>query len=151
METLSWSTLEFEEKDRHPDWIWTAGLLFVISSVISFFYGNIFFGIFLLVAGAMTVISSSHKPKILSVVISEAGVSINGEIVDHKRIKNFWIDEKGKVDKLLMAVSGSFVPVIALPLNGVRTEDLRAIMLKYNSEEELVESLGIKIFERIGF
>jgi len=40
---ISWSTLEFEEKDRHPDWLWYAGLLFGIAATISFFYGNIFF------------------------------------------------------------------------------------------------------------
>jgi len=151
METLSWSTLEFEEKSRHPDWVWTAGLIFGLASVVSFFFGNIFFGIFLIIAGAMIVVSAFHKPRMLNITIDAAGVTINDAVFDHKNINHFWIDEKGKTDKLLMSVSKSFIPIVSVPLNGVRAEDLRTVMLKYNKEEEFAESIGIKIFEKLGF
>jgi hypothetical protein len=92
MKPLSWKTLEFEKKDRSPDWIWTVGLVSVLSSVVSFFYGNIFFGIFLLIAGAVTIIYALKHPKELSVTISELGVSINEELIDYKNITSFWLD-----------------------------------------------------------
>jgi uncharacterized membrane protein HdeD (DUF308 family) len=60
MQPLSWKTLEFEKKQRHPDWIWVVGLVSVLSAVVSFFYGNIFFGIFLIVAGFVTIVYANY-------------------------------------------------------------------------------------------
>jgi hypothetical protein len=151
MESLSWNTPEFEEKTRHNDWVWTVGFVFALSSVVAFFFGNIFFGIFLVISGGILVFTASHKPKMLNITINESGVTINEETIEHDKINHFWIDEKGKTDKLLMTVSGSFLPVVSIPLNGVKSEDLRTVMLKYNKESEMAESIGIKIFERLGF
>lgn len=151
MQPLSWTTLEFEKKDRHPDWIWTVGLISVLASVVSFFYHNVFFGIFLIVAGAVTIIYALKHPKELSVTISDKGVSINDSFIDYKNITSFWLDETGKEAKLLLLVKTSFIPTLSLPLVGVSSSQVREALAPHTKEEELRESRSIALFDRLGF
>ena len=151
MDSITWKTLEFEKKDRHPDWLWTVGLVAAIGATLCFFYNNVFFGIFLVLAGAITIIYALHDPKELTVLIDESGIHINDTNYDYKRVPSFWLDESGKEDKLLLLVKGSFVPMLSLPLSGVKAEDVRAVLTKYTKEVEMRESRSIAIFDRIGY
>jgi hypothetical protein len=151
MKPLSWKTLEFEKKDKSPDWVWTVGLVSVLSSIVSFFYGNIFFGIFLIIAGAVTIIYALKHPKELSITISELGVSINEELIDYKNITSFWLDETGKEVKPLLLVKTSFIPTLSIPLERVSASQVREAIAPYAKEEELRESRSIALFDKIGF
>ncbi len=151
MNPLSWTTLEFEEKDRHPDWIWYAGLVFAIAAIVSFFYSNIFFGIFLLIAGAAVILFAMRKPDLITVTFEEKELIVDREHIDYTRIKQFWIDETEKPDKLLLLVKGSFIPMLAVPLSGVTAEAVRTEMHKHAPETLMHESLGTKIAERLDF
>ena len=150
-ELISWTTMEYEEKERHPDWHWYAGLVFALAAVIAFFYGDIFFGILLLVAGAVVIIYAFRKPKELSIVMDQENLSINGDAIPYKRIKQFWLDESTKPDKLLLLVKGSFVPMISIPIAGVAANRVREHLIAFAPEVEMHESTGSKIFDRLGF
>lgn len=152
MESITWKTLEFEKKEnRHPDWLWTVGLVAALSATISFFYGNIFFGILLIVAGAVVILYALRDPKELSITIDENGIRINELSISYKNVRGFWLDESGKDDKLLLLVSGSFVPQLSLPLEGVTAEAVRTILSKFATETEMRESRSIALFDRLGF
>ena len=148
---ISWSTLEFEEKERHPDWLWYAGLVFGIAATLCFFYGNIFFGIFLIVAGVCVIIFAQRPPKTIAITIDDKEVAVDSEHFPYTDIKQFWIDETGKPDKLLLLVRRSMVPMVALPLSGVTADAVRTELKQHISEVEMHESLGVKIAERLGF
>lgn len=148
---LSWSVHEFEKKERHPDWMWYVGLVFGLTAVIAFFYGNIFFGIFLCIAGAVVILYALQQPKLLIIAIEEKQLSVNAEGIPYEKITQFWLDETGKPDKLLLRVQGSFVPVISLPLEGVSAEAVRAALAPKLKEVEMRESTSVKLFDRIGF
>ncbi len=151
MEPISWTTMEFEAKERHPDWVWTAGLVFGIAAAISIFYGNLFFGIFLVIAGFLLIWAAIRPPKPLTISIEEDVVRINEDTVVYARIKKFWIDETAKPDKLLLLVRGGLSPVMAFTLDGVTTEQVRtALKAKEIPEEFIRESTGVKIAERLG-
>jgi hypothetical protein len=151
MEPLSWSVLEFEPKDRHPDWLWYVGLVFGIAATIAFYYSNIFFGIFLVIAGVSMILFAKRSPKILTISLGEKELIIAEEHIAYERIKQFWIDETQKPDKLLLLVKGSFTPILALPLDSVSAETVRIEMTKHAPEVLMHESLGIKIADRLGF
>ncbi len=148
---ISWSALEFEEKDRHPDWLWYAGLLFAIGATVSFFYGNIFFGIFLVVAGTLVILFAQRKPKTISVTLQEKDIVIDDERIAYERVTQFWIDETEKPDKLLLLVKGGFLPMLSLPLAGVTAEAVREELKKHTTEVPMRESTGVKIADRLGF
>jgi hypothetical protein len=151
MDSITWKTMEFEEKERHPDWLWTVGLVAALTATISFFYGNIFFGILLLIAGAVTILYALQKPKELTILINDKGITINDSLIEYKSLPAFWLDETGKQDTLLLLVKGSFVPQLSLPLSGVKTDDVRAVLSKYTKEEEMRQSRSIALFDRIGY
>jgi hypothetical protein len=151
MENVTWTTLEFEPQDRHPDWNWYVGLVAVIIAILSFFYGDIFFGIFIIIAGITMIIYATRPPKHLTIRVIPDGVSINDELVPYKTITQFWLDETDKQDKLLLLVKGSFVPLIGLPLQGVTADSVRDALKPHIPEVEMHESRTIKIFERLGF
>ncbi len=143
--------MEFEKKDRHPDWIWTIGLVALLAAVVAFFYHNIFFGIFLIIAGAVTIIYALKHPKELTISIDEKGVTINESLIDYKNIKSFWLDETDKEAKLLLLVKTSFVPTLSLPLFGVSSQQVREALAPHAKEEEMRESRSVALFDRIGF
>jgi hypothetical protein len=151
METITWTTLEFEPQDRHPDWNWYAGLVAVIVAIIAIFYGDVFFGIFAIIAGIVVIIYAIRPPKNLTIHISEQGVSINNDLIPYASIKQFWLDETDKQDKLLLLVSGSFIPLIGLPLQGVKAEAVRTALKPHVPEVLMRESRTIKIFDQLGF
>lgn len=94
-----------------------------------FFYHNIFFGIFLIIAGAVTIIYALKHPKELTVTIEEKGVNINDSFIEYKNITSFWLDENGKETKLLLLVK-NFIPTLALPLVGVSSSQVREALIK---------------------
>ena len=149
---VTWSALEFEPKDRHPDWVWYAGLVAVIVAIIAFFVNNAFFGIFALVAGATVIIHAFRAPKLLTISIIPEGVRIDDETISYKRVRQFWLDETDKTDKLLLLVRGSFIPMLSLPLEGVTANTVRDALRAYAVPEiEMRESQSIKVFDRLGF
>jgi len=151
MEAVTWTTLEFEPQDRHRDWNWYAGLVAGIIAALAFFYSDMFFGIFAIIAGVTVIIYALLPPKHLTITIDDNGVSINGELIAYAAIKQFWLDETDKQDKLLLLVKGSFNPLMGLPLHGVTAETVRTAMLVHVAEVEMHESRTIKIFEQLGF
>lgn len=151
MPPLSWTTLEYEKKARHPDWIWTAGLIALLTAVVSFFYGNIFFGIFIVIAGIVTIIYAKREPKQLSITITESALVINEETIPFKNVTAFWLDDTGKQGKLLLLVRGTFVPTLSIPIEGVTSEQVRNALSSNIKEEELRESRSVALFDRLGF
>jgi len=151
MPEVTWTTLEFEEKERHTDWVWYAGLVAGIVAAISFFYGNIFFGIFSIIAGATIILYSYHKPKPITVTIGEKGIQINHEILPYESLKQFWLDESGKQDKLLLLVKTVFLPMVSLPIEGVTADTIRATLLPHLPEVAMRDSNSAKLFDRLGF
>jgi hypothetical protein len=151
MQEVSWTTLEFEPKDRHPDWNWYAGLVAAIVAVIAFFYGDIFFGIFAIISGFVVIIYAIRPPKHLTIHIKQEGVSINEDLIPYTAIKQFWLDETDKQDKLLLLVSGAFIPLLSLPLQAITAETVRGALKPHVPEIEMRESRTIKIFDQLGF
>lgn len=151
MAEITWTTLEFEEKDRHPDWVWYAGLIAGIVAALSFFYGNIFFGIFAIIAGITVILYAFRGPQPLTVTINDTGVQVNHEIIPYATIRQFWLDESGKQDKLLLLVKTVFLPMVTLPLEGVTAETIRAALTPHVPELLIRESTSAKLFDHLGF
>jgi hypothetical protein len=152
MEPIRWSTLEFEQKDRHPDWPWYAGLVAVIVAILAFFFNNVFFGIFAIVSGATVIIYAFREPKNLDISIETDGIRVNENLMPYKEIKGFWLDESVKPDKLLLRVQNSFVPILSFNLEGVSAESIRtALLAKEVPETEMRDSRSIAFFDRLGF
>jgi hypothetical protein len=151
MEPIVWTTMEFTEKERHTDWVWYAGLIALVVAIGSFLLHNLFFGIFAIIAGATVIYMAGHKPKELTISIEEKGIQVNEEFFAYTAIKQFWLDESQKPDKILILVPG-IAPLRAYHIEGPETEAIRAALTgKIALEAPLQESFGTRFLERLGF
>lgn len=150
-EKLSWTALEYENKKRGRDWIWYVGLVTVIASTLAFFYKNFFFGILLILSGAMLILLSLRKPRTIEITISKDEITIDAKTLKFEEIKKFWLDETGKQSKLLLLTGDKLVPISTVLLENVRSEDIRNKLSPSIEESFLRESTIDKIFEKLGF
>lgn len=151
-ETLSWKTLEHENKERGSDWVWYAGLIALIVATLCFIFGNPFLGIFSIVAGVVVILLAVKKPQELSILLSSEGLFINESRIPYSIIESFWLDESGESDKLQLIVKGSFAPLIEIMLENIRAEDVRTFLIKNGCiEKEIRPSISRAIFKKIGF
>lgn len=151
MSEITWTTLEFEEKKKSRDWVWYAGLVTLLVSAFAFYYGNIFFGIFSILAGGVVILYSRRPPRELTAALTEKGVIVNEHLTPFSEIQQFWLDESGKQDKLLVLTKSMVLPLMVIPVEGVSAEDIRSFLKEYTKEEFLRESTGNAIFDYLGF
>lgn len=152
MQDLSWTTLEFQQKDRHPDWLWSAGLIFALASGVAFFYSNFFFGIFLIIAGIAVIFFAIRNPKEVTYTIGEKSFALGDERIEYSSIRQFFVDESQKPAKLLLLVQGGFIPMHAIPLGDMPAEQVTAALLERGlTQTTMRESFSARVFEQLGF
>ncbi len=157
MEKLEWSALEYEEKERSPDWFWALGIIVVTSSVAAIIYGNYFFGALLVLSGVLLGFFAIKKPEIIFYELNSKGLKIRKQLYPYENIKSFWvqIDNTGETElKPLLFIKAErlFMPILSIPIDYVVAEDIRSIMLSKNvTEEEMKEHASQKIMESLGF
>ena len=123
---ISWKALEYEHKEKHPDWFWSLGVIVLAGAVTAIIFGNILFAI-LLVVGAFTLaLYASRKPEHIHVTLSDRGVIINKRLYPYLTLDSFWVED-------------------------VSPDEVRDFLLNHLPEEEHEEPLAHRIMERLGF
>jgi len=151
MENLEWSALEYEEKERSPDWFWALGIIVVASSLASLIYGNYFFAILLMLSGILLGVFAIKKPEMVSYELNEKGLKIRTRLYLYENIKSFWV-QTGAKPILFIKSERLFMPVMNIPIEDASAEKIRSIMLTQNvMEEEMKEHPSEKIMDSLGF
>jgi len=158
MDKLTWSALEYEEKERSKDWFWALGVIVVSSSVAAIIYGNYFFATLLLLSGILLGYFAVKKPDMVSYELNNKGLKIRTELYPYERIKSFWVqigkgDEENTIKPTLFIKSErAFMPIIEIPIDDSLASDIHAIFISREiAEEEMKENLSMKIMESLGF
>ncbi len=157
-EKINWSALEYEEKDRHPDWFWALGVIVVASSVTSIIFANYFFAIFLVISGLLLGFFAIKKPDMVFYELNEKGLKIRNRIYPYDKIKAFWVqkpqnEESAPMLPALFIKSERFlVPIFSIPIEEEHIEIVHKKMLAHNVVEvEMKEHVSEKIMESLGF
>ena len=88
-ENLSWTALEYEEKEKSTDWFWALGVIVVTSSITAIIYSNYFFAILLIIGGLMLGIFAKKKPAMISYELNNKGLVIGNRLYPYENIKAF--------------------------------------------------------------
>ena len=151
MEKLTWSALEYEEKERSSDWFWALGIIVVTSSIASIIFGNYFFAALLFLGGLLLGFFAIKKPEIIPYELNRKGLKIRTQLYPYEGIKSFWVQMEMK-PMLFIKTERLFMPVISITIDKNIAEDIQSIMLSENVvEEEMKEHPSIKIMESLGF
>lgn len=149
---IEWTALEYEEKERGNDWFWALGVIVIAGSIASFIYSNYFFGLLLIVGGALLVIFAVKKPDLVFYELNEKGLKIRSRLFPYENIKAFWVHKEGEKPVLFIKSERAFMPIISMPIKQNLAEEIRNFMLSKNVlEEEIKEHVSEKIMDSLGF
>ncbi len=153
-ETITWSAPEYIHKDRSVDFFWTIGLVTLVVFVLTLWFHNYLFAVFILVSGGCLFLFTIRPPQELTFTIESQGLSIGSDFYEWQNIKGFTIKKKKKAEpyaKLLIKTSRYFLPIFTIPLPEELVEKVREVLLKVSTPIELEESPSMQFMERMGF
>jgi len=156
-EKLSWSALEYEEKERSKDWFWALGIIVATSSIASIIFGNYFFAALLVLSGILLGFFAIKKPDTVTYELNPRGLQIRSRLYSYENIKSFWvqIDPTGETNlKPLLFIHSerAFMPILSIPIDETIARDIHSILLAENiAEVEMKEHPSEKIMEVLGF
>ena len=156
MDTLQWSALEYEEKDRSPDWFWALGVIVVTGAIASIIYSNYFFAVLLLFGGTLLGFFAKKKPDTISYELNEKGLQIRTHLYPYKNIKSFWVQRRDSLSGLhpILFIKSEriFMPVISVPIHDDLTAEIDSVFLAQKIvAEEMKEHPSLRIMESLGF
>lgn len=162
MESLKWSALEYEEKERSADWFWALGIIVVTISLAGIIYENYFFAALMILSGILLGFFAKQPPDLVNYELGESGLKIKDTFYSYKNIKSFWVQAKEfepkdspiKEEKAVLFVKTErlFMPVISIPIEEDYAFAIRSIFLNNDVAEEVMrEHLSLKIMEFLGF
>src|SRR3989338_4567427 len=154
---LSWSALEYEEKERSQDWFWALGIIVATSSIASIIFENYFFAALLVLSGLLLGLFATKKPGTVAYELNNKGLKIGNRLYPYENIKSFWVqlDTSGETNlKPLLFIHSerAFMPIISIPIDEIIAVKIHSILLERNiAEVEMKEHLSEKIMEILGF
>lgn len=148
---LEWQSPEHHFDRKSTDWYWTLGAIILGSAILTFWFGNFLFGIFIIIAGITIGFLSYKETKIVPIKITIRGVVFNRQLYPWASQKSFWIDDTNPHGpRILMRPTGSYLPLAVIPINKeIDLNDARDILLEFLDEEFLAESIIHKWFDQI--
>lgn len=151
---ITWSALEYEEKDRSVDWYWTVGIVALAVAVGAVFFGNYLFAVLILLAAFTLLLYAARKPHEVSFELGKRGIRINDVLYPYATLRSFWIHHHDgeRRGKLIIQSEKLLMPYLTIPLPDEPDGDvIHALLASYLPEEEHEESLSEILLERLGF
>ncbi len=146
---FQWRTAEYDLIEKGVDWFIAVFVIAISIAVSAFMFGNILFGVFVIVAAIALSLQGARDPDILDVEVNERGISINEKFLAYKDLNAFWVEYDSQL--LLIRTQKLFHPHIVLPVTDVDSDELAEYLSNFLEEEEMEESLFHKILEYLGF
>lgn len=150
---IVWQALEYEHKEKTPDWYWAVGVIALSISIASIIYNNYLFAIFIILATITLIMFRLRKPEEFTVEINKKGVKIKDDFFPYKILKAFWIDQTDPSQKKLILHSEKpLMPMIILSVGDHMEEEIKIKLSEHQiKEEEMREPVSHKIMEYLGF
>jgi len=150
IETISWSALEYEHKERSRDWYWALAVIVFASAATSAIFGNYFFALLIVIGGGLLALFSIKQPDTVNYEINDKGIKVSDQLYPYTNIKSFWIDQESPT--LFVRTERIFVPIISIQVSPEMMEPIHNIFLeKKVKEEEMAEHPSEKILDKLGF
>jgi len=149
---IEWVADEYEHKERSHDWFWAVGIIAVSISITAIIFGNVIFGILILVSAFALSLFANRPPAILHIIVDEKGITRDKIRYPYPSLRSFWIDVEHPHKKIILRSEKLFMPLIIVPLNQeVDPDRLHTILSRYLTEEYHSLPLVEKILEYLGF
>lgn len=146
---FQWQTLEYEHKERTPDWFWAVGIIGAAIAATAIILHNTLFGLLIVIATFALIIHTIRAPRVMECEIDNRGVRVAHTLYPYGTLASFWIERDE--EKLLLRSQKLIMPLVVIPLRGTNPDAVREYLLEFLEEEELHEPLSQRIMEQLGF
>lgn len=153
-EKIVWENYEFIYQEKTNDWFWAVGIITLSLATIAIIYSNPLFAVFMIIAGFTIFMKAKKTPRLINFEINTKGIKIDDTLYPYTNLKSFWIEDNSReVPKMILRTEKFITPIIVVPLdtNLVNHEELRNFLLKFLTEEKLLEPFSHKMTEFLGF
>ena len=147
-----WNAHEYEHKQRSPDWFWAVGIVSISIAIAAVIFGNIIFGILVLISAFALSLFVNRPPNTLHIVIDGKGITKDKIRYPYSTLESFWIDTEHPHKKIILRSQKMFMPLIVIPLGDeADVEQLHENLSLFLSEELHRLPFVERILEYLGF
>ena len=151
IDKIEWSAPEYRHKEKSVDFIWTIGLVALVSCIIALWLKNYLFSVFIFISGACLILFSIRPPLDVNFSIETDGITLGKDKYDWKKIKFFNIKKNKDEALLLIEIDKYLLPIYTIPLPLDKADQVRTSILKVIQTKELEESKSMIFMEKLGF
>jgi hypothetical protein len=151
---ISWQAPEHNHwGDKTADWFWGLWIVSIGAIILSFYFGNILFGIIIILFAITSALHANKQPAIFDFEINRQGVKIGHVLFPYHNLDTFWVQDTEDDDVIIFRTKKSVQPFLLLPFDSteIDAEELRDYLLDYMDEEKMEEPLLQKFMEFLGF
>ena len=149
---IEWDAHEYEHKERSADWFWAVGIISIAVAVTSVIFGNIIFGVLVLIGAFALSLFANRPPNNVHIVVNEKGVTKDKIHYPYSILESFWIDTDHPHQKIILRSGKLLMPLIIIPLGeSTNVEELHESLSQFMKEEFHSLPFVEKILEYLGF
>ncbi|MEI7689055.1 MAG: hypothetical protein WCI91_02605 [Candidatus Nomurabacteria bacterium] len=151
IDKIEWSAPEYKHKEKSVDFIWTIGLVALVSCIVALWLKNYLFSVFIFISGACLILFSIRPPENVNFSIENEGLTLGKDKYDWKKIKFFNVKKEKGEALLLIEIDKYLLPVYTIPLPLDKADQVKSSLLKILQTKELEESKSMIFMEKLGF
>ena len=149
---IEWEAHEYEHKERSPDWFWAVGIISVAVAITSIIFGNVIFGILVIIATFALILFINREPERTRSSINERGVSRGKTHYPYSTLDSYWIDIEHPHKKILLKSKKLLMPLIMVPLSEeIDPEEIDEALIRFIPREFHNLPLVEQMLEYLGF
>ncbi|MEK7628475.1 MAG: hypothetical protein AAB421_03590 [Patescibacteria group bacterium] len=148
--SLQWEGYEHHHVERGRDWYWALGIISVSCALTSLLFGNILFGLLILVAAVTLGLTALHPPPLVQFELGEHDLRIADTVYPYKEMIAFWVKD-GPEPSLLIDTLRFMAPDLILPIADIDPDSLREFLKEKVAEKQLEEPFAHRFLEFFGF
>lgn len=150
--SVYWEAPEHHHIEKSSDWYWILSILAIAGSVASIIFGNVLFGVVIILAATTMIITSHRYPRVIEFEVSGRGIRIRNDLYPYSTLESFYLDEESPLGpQLLVKSKKMFVPLLILPIPEEYIEEIEHLIAPRLYEEHLEEPFSHHLLEFLGF
>ncbi|MEY3783714.1 MAG: hypothetical protein RLZZ230_36 [Candidatus Parcubacteria bacterium] len=150
--SIAWEAPEHHHVEKGNDWFFALAIIIIALVVAAILFDNVLFALLIGLSGGALAVSGAKRPSIVPYAVSVRGVKIEDKLYPFSALESYRIDEEDpRGPQLLIKVSKKIMPLIVIPIPKDHVDNIENMLKDKLVEEELEESLFIKVLELFGF
>jgi len=150
--SVYWQAPEHHHIEKTGDWYWVLGIIAIAASIASIIFGNVLFGIVILLGSILMMLYAFRGPRVIPFEISNRGVRVDDSFYPYSVLESFYIDEEHYTGpQVLIKQRSLFSQLIIMPIPEEYLEEIEFILSSRLLEEHLYEPISHQLLEFFGF